>query len=81
MKKFTKIDEELLKESQSAQEMFNSLIDEIENKLNQFNIELNKYKAEYYSDPNGRTKDNWGYIGSLKFVNEQLDNILEHLNN
>lgn len=78
MKKFTKIDEELLKESQSAQEMFNSLIDEIENKLNQFNIELNKYKA---GDPNGRTKDNWGYIGSLRFVNEQLDNILEHLNN
>ena len=58
MKKFTKIDEELLKESESAQEMFNSRFDEIQNKLKQVNIELDRYKSEYYGDPNGRTKDN-----------------------
>jgi uncharacterized coiled-coil DUF342 family protein len=74
MKKFTKIDEELLKESESAQNMFNMRFEEFKQKMDNINIAINNLKDEYQSNLR-----NWGYVGSMGYVNETLDNILEHL--
>lgn len=74
MKKFTTLDEDLLKESQSAQEMFNMRFEEFKQKMDSVNMAVNNLKAEYQSNLR-----NWGYAGSMGYVIEKLDNILEHL--
>jgi hypothetical protein len=79
MKKFTTLDEDLLKESQSAEEKFNSRFDIVQKNLQEINIELNRYKAEYFGDPSGRTKSSFGYNGSLGYINMLLNQILDHM--
>ena len=75
MKKFTKLDEELLKEFASASERFDFHYSEIIDKINLIQSEILDYKDKFLKEPN-----NWGYTGSMAYVNENLDNILEHLN-
>ncbi|MCK9417393.1 hypothetical protein M0Q97_12205 [Candidatus Dojkabacteria bacterium] len=74
MKKFTTLDEDLLKESQSAQDMFNLRIKEFEQKMNDIKLAVYNMKEDYQSNLR-----NWGYAGSMGYINEQLDNILQHL--
>ena len=74
MKKFTTLEEDLLKESLSAQESFNNRYAEFKQKITDINWSVNKMREEYRSDLR-----NWGYSGSMGYINEQLDNILEHL--
>jgi len=75
MKKFTKLDEELIKELASAAERFDFHYNEIVEKLNLIESELIDYKEKFLRD-----SSNWGYTGSMSYINENLDSILEHLN-
>lgn len=79
MKKFTTLKEDLVKEELKAYEQFDLKFKEVEDKLLMIKNALENYKTEYYGDPSGRTKQNWGYAGSLGYVSDQLNNILEHL--
>lgn len=74
MKKFTTLDEDLIKESQSAQDAFNLKFKEFEEKLDIVKLAVNNMKEDYQSNLR-----NWGYAGSMGYVNEQLDDILAHL--
>jgi len=74
MKKFTTLETDLLKEASGAQETFNERFVEASNKLMQVKVALEDFKEKYQSDPR-----NWGYAGSMEYVNEQLDQILIHL--
>ena len=74
MKKFTTLKEDLLKEAYSAQEAFDKGFKEANDKLLQIRVALEDFKKKYQDDPR-----NWGYAGSLGYVNGELDNILEHL--
>lgn len=75
MKKFTTLEEDLLKESINAQESFNKRYEEFKQKITDINWSVNKFREEYRSDLR-----NWEYSGSMGYINEQLDNILQHLN-
>ena len=75
MKKFTKLDEELIKELASSAERFDFHYNEIVEKINLIQSELSNYKEKFLKEPN-----NWGYTGSMSYVNENLDTILDHLN-
>jgi hypothetical protein len=74
MKKFTTLDEDLIKESQSAQDAFNLNFKEFEEKMDIVKLAVNNMKEDYQSNLR-----NWGYAGSMGYINEQLDNILQHL--
>jgi hypothetical protein len=74
MKKFTNLDEDLLKENQSAQKLFNMRLEEFERNMDNVNSAVNNLKDKYQSN-----LKNWGYAGSLGYINEQLNNILQHI--
>ncbi len=74
MKKFTTLEEDLLKESESAQESFDTNFIYAQSKLDMIKTELDEFKSEYQGDLR-----NWGYAGSLGHVNELLDEILDFL--
>ena len=59
MKKFTKLDEELIKELASSAERFDFHYNEIVEKINLIQSELSNYKEKFLKEPN-----NWGYTGS-----------------
>lgn len=74
MKKFTKIEEDLLREKIEAQERFDQNYTNALNKLEEIKSTLEKFKDEYQLNV-----ENWGFAGSLGYVNEQLDAVLEHM--
>lgn len=74
MKKFTTLEEDLLKEAAGAQEAFEKGFTEASNKLMQIKVALEDFKEKYQKDSR-----NWGYAGSMGYINEQLDQILIHL--
>ena len=74
MKKFTTLEEDLINEAAGAQEAFEKSFTEASNKLMQIKVALEDFKEEYQNDPR-----NWGYSGSMGYINNQLDQILEHL--
>lgn len=74
MKKFTTLEEDLIKEAAGAQEAFDKGFKEANDKLLQVRVALEDFKEKQKNDSR-----NWGYAGSIEYVNEQLDEILEHL--
>jgi len=74
MKKFTTLEKDLVKEAAGAQEAFDKGFKNANDKLLQIKVALKDFKEKYQKEPR-----NWGYAGSLGYINEQLDNILEHL--
>jgi hypothetical protein len=74
MKKFTTLEKDLIKEAAGAQEAFNKSFKNANDKLLQIRVALEDFKEKYQSEPR-----NWGYVGSMGYVNEKLDQILEHL--
>jgi hypothetical protein len=75
MKKFTTLETDLLTESVGAQEAFDKGFSEATDKLAQIEVALENFKEEYQGDLR-----NWGYAGSMNYINEQLNDILTHLN-
>lgn len=75
MKKFSNLDEELLKENATATEKFNEHYNIAVDKLDKIKIALNDMKIEY-----DKNQGNWGYVGSIYHVVEELDDICEFLN-
>lgn len=75
MKKFTTLETDLLTESVGAQEAFDKSFSEATDKLAQIEVALENFKEEYQNDLR-----NWGYAGSMDYINEQLNDILTHLN-
>ena len=74
MKKFTTLEEDLLNEAVGAQEAFEKGFAKANDKLMQIKVALSDFKEKYEKDPR-----NWGYAGSMGYINDQLDQILEHL--
>jgi hypothetical protein len=72
MKKFTTLETDLIKEAAGSKEAFDKGFVEATKKLKQIEIALENFKTKYQGDLR-----NWGYAGSLNFVNEQLDDILK----
>lgn len=75
MKKFTKLDEELLKENATATEKFNTHYDNAIDMLDKIKGSLNDMKKEYEQN-----QGNWGFVASMYHVVEELDEICEFLN-
>ena len=74
MKKFTTLEEDLIKEAAGAQEAFDKGFKEANDKLLQIRVALENFKEKYQNDPR-----NWGYAGSMGYVNDKLDEVLGHL--
>ena len=74
MKKFTTLEEDLIKEASGAQEAFDKGFKEANDKLLQIRVALEDFKAKYQNEPR-----NWGFSGSMGYINEQLDQVLLHL--
>ena len=75
MKKFTTLEKDLIKEAAGAQEAFDKGFKEANDKLLQIKVALEEFKEKYQDEPR-----NWGYAGSMGYINQQLDDILEHFN-
>ena len=74
MKKFTTLEEDLIKEAAGAQEAFDKGFKEANDKLLQVRVALEDFKDKQKNDPR-----NWGYAGSIGYINAQLNDILSHL--
>ena len=74
MKKFTTLEEDLLKEAARSQNAFEQWFKDATDKLLQIKVALEDFKSKYQNDPR-----NWGFAGSMGYVNEQLDQVLSHL--
>jgi hypothetical protein len=74
MKKFTKIDEDLLKESTEASMKLDMYYKKSIKKLDLIKKELDNMMEDFKD-----SKNNWGYVGNMTHVDEELDNILEFL--
>lgn len=81
MKKFTKIDEDAEIASAKIVNEFDKKFEEAQLNLKKISDGLNEMKTEFFGDPTGRNKSNWGFIGNLNYVNDELQNILEFLGN
>jgi hypothetical protein len=75
MKKFTTLDEELIKENIELAKKFNNHYKECLQKLDIIKIGIDDFAIKQ-----SKQNKDWGYLGSIAYVNEQLDTILEHLN-
>lgn len=74
MKKFTNIDNELIKENVEVAKQFNEKYKSALSKLDLIKIALDDFAIKQVKEPR-----NWGIVGSLGHVNEELDDILEFL--
>jgi hypothetical protein len=74
MKKFTTLEEDLIKEAAGAQEAFDKGFKEANDKLLQIRVALEDFKDKQKNEPR-----NWEYAGSMGYINEQLDEVLNHL--
>jgi hypothetical protein len=74
MKKFTTLDEDLIKENVELAKKFSNHYTECLQKLDVIKIGLDDFAIKQ-----SKENKNWGYLGSIAYVNEQLDTILEHL--
>lgn len=76
MKKFTNLDEELLKENAQVADKFNAEFTKALQNIEDIKIALDDFAIKQQLEPR-----HWGYVGSLGYVNEQLDNILKFILN
>ena len=74
MKKFTNLDEELIKENSKANQKFQTLIDSAFMKLEMIVNNLEEMRTEQL-----KKSGNWSYVGDLGHINSELDNMLEFL--
>ena len=72
MKKFTTLEEDLLKEAARSQNAFEQGFKDANDKLLQIRVALEDYKEKYQSG-------DWDYINSMEYINEQLDGVLQRL--
>ena len=75
MKKFTKLEEDLIKETASAKERFEIHYDEIMENLESIKLGLQDYKKKFLKDPS-----NWGFVGSIANFNEELSDMMKTMN-
>jgi len=74
MKKFTLLDSELIRENAELALKFSSNYKDALQKLDDIKIALDDLAIKQSNE-----SSNWGYVGSLSHINEELDDILEHL--
>jgi len=74
MRKFTTLKEDIIKENAQVQKEFDSELQAALEKLDKIKTELDALKVEYMKNPG-----NWGFVGTLGHVNEELDDILEFI--
>lgn len=72
MKKFTTLNEDLIKEHTEVGLKFNEQYKNALQKLDQIKIALDDYAIAQVKEPG-----NWGYVGSLGHINDELNDILE----
>jgi hypothetical protein len=75
MKKFTKIDEDLLRENATVAEKFQTHYDYAIKSMSDITNKLDELSAELEQNPK-----NWGIVASIAHVNDQLNDIKEFLN-
>lgn len=75
MKKFTNLDEEILKENADVANKFSTYMRSIFEKLDKIKIGIDNMAIDQVKDPR-----NWGYVGNMVHINDELDNILIFLN-
>lgn len=74
MKKFTTLEEDLLKENAQLAEKFDTYHQSILDKLNKIRAAVDFMKEEQMKDPR-----NWAYIGSITHIDENLQDILDFI--
>jgi hypothetical protein len=74
MRKFTTLEEDLIKENAQLQEKFDLEMNQALDNLDKIQKALTAHKEEYLNNAG-----NWGYVGSLEHVNELLNDILEFI--
>ena len=77
MKKFTTLEEDILKENAQVTEKFDTEFNIASEYLDKIKSNLNLFKTEFYGDPLGKKSKIWGYIGSLEHINELLNDVLQ----
>lgn len=76
MKKFTKLEEELIKENLELEENFNVHYTESLQLVDQIKVALDDFAIKQQQEPG-----DWGYVGSVAHVHEELKEILNFLKN
>jgi molecular chaperone GrpE (heat shock protein) len=74
MKKFTNLEDDLIKENAELAKEFNENYKSALRKLDIIKIALDDYAIKQVKDPRS-----WGYVGSLEHINEELNDIMEFL--
>jgi len=74
MKKFTNIENEIIKENANIELKFNEHLQSIFAKLDKIKIGIDDLAIKQQKDPR-----NWGYVGSLEKINYELDDIIDFL--
>lgn len=74
MKKFTHIDEDLIKENLEIEEKFNVYYTDSLEMVDKIKIALDDFAIDQQKNPR-----DWGYIGSMSKVHEELTEIIEFL--
>jgi hypothetical protein len=72
MKKFTNLENELIKENLAAAARFDFHYKNVLKKLDQIKIGADDMAID-------AKNVNWGHVGSMEHISEELDNILEFL--
>ena len=78
MKKFTKIEENLLKESTEASKRLEMHYKQSVEKLGIIKSSLDDMMNDF-KGPEGLNQKNWGFVGSMAEINSKLDDIMEFL--
>ena len=73
MKKFTTIEEDLLRETRESEERFEQNYAEVLTKLDLIKDNLETLKQRH------NTKSDWGFVGSISHINNELEDILTFL--
>lgn len=56
-----------------AEEKYQELFNELQNRLKQLKKKLDQHKKDFIQN------SNWGFVGEIQYVNEQLKNITEFM--
>jgi hypothetical protein len=74
MKKFTTLEEDLIKENIEIEKKFGQSYSDALAKIDKIKIALDDFAISQTKE-----SSDWGYVGSLVHINEELDDILEFL--
>lgn len=76
MKKFTKIEEELIKENLELEEKFNVHYTESLQIIDQIKIAIDDFAIQQQKEPR-----NWGFVGTMAHIHDELREVLNILKN